>query len=210
MRTLTDKLDGLEYDIVSLLQKHEPDMLRWNEVVKSLWETYKFKYKDEKGFGTAVTNKLNLLVASGKVKHEGLYYGSPSSTLDESSSKINLRFYQELQNRFWIEREEVLRLREGGLDFGNSTIFEAWERTERFAELLPSSPLKNQLSELINKLHNDVYEPSKIYYPRAFVFTYEERAQLVYPKARMLYDVIPKIWEKIAELVQSLGIISFC
>lgn len=204
MRRLTDKLDNLEYDIISLLQKHEPDMLRWVEVVKSLWETYKFKYKDEKGFGTAVTNKLNLLVASGKVKHEGLYYGSPSSTLDKSFSKVNPKFHEKLQNRFWVEREEVLRLREGGLDFGNVTIFEAWERTERFAELLPSSPLKNQLRDIINKVHNDVYEPGNIYYPRAFVFTEEERAQLVYPKAIMLYDVIPEIWEKIAEIVQNL------
>jgi signal recognition particle subunit SEC65 len=204
VRSLPEKLDSLEYDIISLLQKHEPKMLRWNEVVKSLWESYKFKYKDERGFGTAITNKLNLLVASGKVKHEKLYYGTPSSILTNGPSKIDQKFRDTLQSKFWVERSEVLKLREGGLDFGNGTIFEAWERTERFAELLPPSPLKDQLRDAVKKVHNDVYEPDKIYYPRAFVFTQEERAQLVYPKARMLYDVIPEIWEKIAELVQSL------
>ena len=84
---MTDKLDNLEYAIVSLLQENQPKMLRWIEVVKCLWSDYKFRYETEKGFGVAVTNKLNLLVGSGKVKHEGIHYGTPSSTIDKSLSK---------------------------------------------------------------------------------------------------------------------------
>ncbi len=60
---MADKLDMLEGDIVSLLRKHEPNMLRWNEIVENLWQTYQYRYKDRKGFGVAVNGKLKLLVA---------------------------------------------------------------------------------------------------------------------------------------------------
>jgi hypothetical protein len=83
---MPSKPDNLEYDIISLLQKHEPKMLRWSEIVRSLWDTNQFKYKDKKGFGVAVTSKLNLLVAGNKIKKEEIYYGSISSVLETQSS----------------------------------------------------------------------------------------------------------------------------
>ena len=86
---MTYKLDSLEQDIVSLLQKHEPNMLRWNEIVENLWQEYKHRYKDKKGLGVAVTNKLRLLVAKGKVSHEELFYGTPNSLTPEAISSID-------------------------------------------------------------------------------------------------------------------------
>ena len=168
------KLDNLESDIVSLLEKHQPKMLRWTEIVKGLWETYRFKYQDEKGFGVAVTNKLGLLFAEGLVKHEDSYYGTPSSVVT-SPSLPNPQFRDMVTSKFWEERPEVLKLREGGIEFGNGSIFEAWERTERFSELLPLSPSKTQLMESIRKAHDEVYQPGKIVYPRnSLFFTPEE------------------------------------
>ena len=83
---MTYKLDSLEQDIVSLLQKHEPNMLRWNEIVENLWQAYKHRYKDKKVLGVAVTNKLRLLVAKGKVSHEELFYGTPNSLTPDAIS----------------------------------------------------------------------------------------------------------------------------
>jgi len=89
---MADKLDLLEQDIVALLQKHEPNMLRWNEIVENLWQTYQYRYKDQKGLGVAVTGKLKILVAKKKVDHRELFYGVPNSlTPDVLSSMENTR-----------------------------------------------------------------------------------------------------------------------
>ena len=48
------------------------------------------------------------------------------------------------------------------------------------------------------KIHK-VYESGTTYYFRGLPMTKEEmeeqKAQWIYPKARMLYDLIPEIWE---------------
>ena len=80
---MADKFDMLERDIVSLLQKHEPNMLRWTEIVETLWQTYQIRYKDRKGLGVAVTGKLRFLVAGGKICHKGLFYGTPNSLMPD-------------------------------------------------------------------------------------------------------------------------------
>jgi hypothetical protein len=85
---MADKFDMLERDIVSLLQKHEPYMLRWNEIVEILWQTYQSRYKDRKGLGVAVTGKLRLLVEGGKICHKELFYGTPNSLMPDALSSI--------------------------------------------------------------------------------------------------------------------------
>ena len=85
---MTDKLDSLEQDIVSLLQKHEPNMLRWSEIVENLWQTYQFRYKDRKGFGVAVTSKLKLLVVKSIISQQEHFYGMPNSITPDALSSL--------------------------------------------------------------------------------------------------------------------------
>jgi hypothetical protein len=104
---MPSKLDNLEFDIISLLQRQEPKMLRWSEIVKSLWNTNKFKYKDEKGFGVAVTSKLNLLVAGNKIKKEEIYYGSISSVLEKRSSNTKGSWNPEPKADFLVTQKRI-------------------------------------------------------------------------------------------------------
>jgi len=76
---LTEKLDNLSRDVLSLLEKHEPDRLRHHEICDSLWSSYPYNYKDKKVFGVAVTQKLNLLKAKGLILHEDIWYGTVNS-----------------------------------------------------------------------------------------------------------------------------------
>ncbi len=70
-----EKLDLLGERIISLLRRREPEFLRWSEIVNDLWqEPFTKRYKDRRGFGVAVTNKLRLLEAGGKIEHEGHCY----------------------------------------------------------------------------------------------------------------------------------------
>ena len=131
-------------------------------------------------------------------------FGPPSREILGEKDLVRSEFYSKLIQEFWRERAEALEMRKEGVVLGSTVVFDAWDKTERFAELLPDSKKKVQLMERIKKIHNDVYEHGRIFYPRAFAFSNEERVQLLYPKGRMLQDVIPEIWEMIASIIQEL------
>lgn len=131
-------------------------------------------------------------------------FGPPSREIQGEKDLVRSEFYSKLIQEFWRERAEALEMRKEGVVLGSTVVFDAWDKTERFAELLPDSKKKVQLMERIKKIHNDVYEHGRIFYPRAFAFSNEERVQLLYPKGRMLQDVIPEIWEMIASIIQEL------
>jgi len=210
---MPEKLDNLEFDVLSILKKHEPKMLRWSEIVKALWDDYKFKYKDEKGLGVAVTNKLKLLVAGGKIKQEGFLYGTPSSTSSAGRSSSFIEQSCELvRGKFWEERTEVFKLRESVLSFGKENagdIFNAWEKTERFVELIPDLEIKKQLQRKLADVNQDLYvpQPGGYWYDLSRPGVEEimqQQLEWLYPKAKMLYDVIPGVWADIYKVVQNL------
>ena len=107
------KLSIVEQDILSLLQKTEPDMLLWREIKARLWPFHKTRYKDEKVFGVAMSNYLKRL--DGKfLKHEGDYWGTlksspPKEKLQKShetqpSKEFLLSIYKEVYSDFLNRR----------------------------------------------------------------------------------------------------------
>ena len=80
------KLNLFEQDILSLLQRVEPDMLLWREINARLWPLHGRKYKDKKVFGVALSNYLVKL--EGKfLKHEGDYWGTLRSSLPRTETQ---------------------------------------------------------------------------------------------------------------------------
>jgi hypothetical protein len=134
-------------------------------------------------------------------------FGPPIWEAPEDHSPLKLSFNQVLQQKFCKERAEVLELRDGGLAFGSLNLFQAWEITERFVELLPDSPKKKMLKDDICKIHDELHENGRIlYYPmfQTEAQKMDERCRVLYPKLRMLYDKVPGIWEQITSIVQEL------
>ena len=90
------KLDALSQDIITLLTKHEPDMLGKDEVANLLPHSYRTKYQTDQGFRSAVTQKLNTLVENDLIKNDGLiendlsYYG----TLKSDTSLLMKEFHE--------------------------------------------------------------------------------------------------------------------
>jgi len=87
---LTEKLDKLSNDILSLLRNIEPNRLRNHEIVDSLWKSYQSQYKDKKSFGVAVTQKLTLLKANRLIIHEDIWYGTVNSKPIEQQPKESI------------------------------------------------------------------------------------------------------------------------
>lgn len=87
---MTEKLDKLSNDILSLLKNHEPERLRHHEICDSLFNSYEYNYKDKKVFGVAVSQKLTLLKALRLIIHEDIWYGTLNSKPAEQkpSAKI--------------------------------------------------------------------------------------------------------------------------
>jgi hypothetical protein len=118
---LTEKLDKLSNDILSLLRNIEPNRLRNHEIVDSLWKTYQSQYKDKKVFGVAVTQKLTLLKANRLIIHEDIWYGTPNSKpiaekpSTEKPSKLgffefrNRKAEREHREQLLIHKENLLR-----------------------------------------------------------------------------------------------------
>jgi len=107
---LTEKLDKLSNDILSLLRNIEPNRLRNHEIVDSLWKSYQSQYKDKKSFGVAVTQKLTLLKANRLIIHEDIWYGTVNSKpieqkpSTEKPSKFG--FFELLDKRAERKRQE--------------------------------------------------------------------------------------------------------
>jgi hypothetical protein len=76
---LIEKSDKLSHDILEVLKNHEPQRLRNHEICDSLFNSYKYHYKDEKTFGVAVSQKLPLLKTKKLIIHEGVWYGTINS-----------------------------------------------------------------------------------------------------------------------------------
>jgi hypothetical protein len=94
---MTEKLDKLSNDIITLLKNHEPNRLRHHEILDSLFDAYKYNYKDKKSFGVAITQKLKLLEAKKLIIHEDIWYGTLKSKSEENSFKASLmRHYQKM------------------------------------------------------------------------------------------------------------------
>ncbi len=92
------RLDQFSQDIVDFLSKHEPNMLRWIEIIEGLWPKYKFKYKDEKVFGVALSQKLKKLVPDW-IKKENMFYGSlkskpPSKEKNKENPPSKLNYWE--------------------------------------------------------------------------------------------------------------------
>ena len=88
---MAKKLDKLSQDIISLLEKHEPNMLRNNEICSSLWPSYEFHYKDKKGFGVRVSQILPRLVDEKRIKRDDIWYGTVKSKPKVALPNSNLR-----------------------------------------------------------------------------------------------------------------------
>jgi len=102
---LTKKLDNLSSDIIEYLEKNEPYMVRWVDIAKSLWASYKFQYKDEKSFGVVLSRKLNALLGEGLIKKEDVWYGTPNSKpLGQKPSKLNVWEYRKWKQQYEDER----------------------------------------------------------------------------------------------------------
>ncbi len=119
---MTEKLDNLSKDIVTFLEKNEPNMLRWTEITEGLWPSYRFKYKDENGFGVALTRKLKFLKKEGLIKKEGVFYGSL-----KSKSFIEKCSTEEKPSEIEMLREDALK---GTLDDVNR----GWNRLILYAD----------------------------------------------------------------------------
>jgi hypothetical protein len=158
---------------------------------------------------------INIIKKEGKdlQKHffyDGkLIYGLPEfgpPTWDKAEVKTdNISiFHKVLLERFWIEHDEIFEDRGEGLVFGPKVLllFDAWEKTQRFAELLPNSTKKNDLKNIIKEIHDRIYENGRIFYPPGLFFSNEDRLRILFPKAQIIYNVLPEVWEKIAEIVQ--------
>jgi len=92
------KLSIVVQDILSLLQKTEPEMLLWREIKARLWPLHKNRYKDKKVFGAALSNYLTKY--ENKLwKKEGDHWGSLKSfpPIEQKTSfwdRLNLNFEQ--------------------------------------------------------------------------------------------------------------------
>lgn len=75
---MSRKLNSVEQDILSELQKIEPDMLLWREIRARLWPRHKKRYKDKEVFGVALSNYLTKH-KDRLWKHEGDYWGTLES-----------------------------------------------------------------------------------------------------------------------------------
>ena len=111
------KTDNFGQDILSLLEKNEPDMLMWREIKNRLWPKYKDRYKNVKTFGVALSNKLTRLAAKKKIKHEDDLWGTTSSSIsrDEHTSKEHMitifSGFRSLcaENEWWDQMDEMPR-----------------------------------------------------------------------------------------------------
>lgn len=114
---MTERLDNLSKDILTFLEKHEPNVLRWTEIVEGLWPFYRFHYKNERGFGVALTQKLKFLKKEGLIKKESGFYGTVKSTFHieekpstEKPSRLNFWEYWKWRREYGdMQRERELQ-----------------------------------------------------------------------------------------------------
>jgi hypothetical protein len=153
---LTDKIDKLEYDISSFLESHEPAMLRWIEIVEGLWKTYSFDYKDKKGFGVAVSLKLNSLVGQHKLRHEDIYYGTANSKIPANVGELRKfdpfgwldRFFvwrDHIAERKRIEREKAIKQQWA----------DSWSYMELLAKTNPEAHICKEMVEIEKKNYRE-------------------------------------------------------
>jgi hypothetical protein len=105
---VNNKPNKLEQDIVSLLQKHQPEFLRWCEIIDSLWQmpAYKNRYKNRTVFGASVSRRLALLEAAGKLDHMENCYRTPQSRKAEAD---NIRkAVEEMRKEFYYLKDPTL------------------------------------------------------------------------------------------------------
>lgn len=70
-------------------------MVYWSDISNELYPSYKFNYKTPKIFGVAVSQKLKILLIEGKVKKEGIFYGTKNAKSPEEKPEGSEREDQE-------------------------------------------------------------------------------------------------------------------
>jgi hypothetical protein len=126
-------------------------------------------------------------------------FGPPRLEVSKEKNLAKSDFYRMLGQQFWKERDKVMQLRLSG---SNRELFDAWDRTRRFAEILPDSAQKRELVESIKEIHEEAGCAEKT----GFRFNLDDDLMFreLDPKERRLYDAIPEIWEKISSIIQGL------
>src|SRR4030067_2351801 len=77
-------------------------------------------------------------------------FGPPKLEASKEKNLAKSDFYRSLGQQFWKEREKVMQLR---LSCSVQRIFDAWDMTRRFAEILPDSVQKRELVRSIELIH---------------------------------------------------------
>jgi len=126
-------------------------------------------------------------------------FGPPRLEVSKEKNLAKSDFYRMLGQQFWKERDKVMQLR---LSSSMQRLFDAWEMTRRFAEILPDSAQKRELVKNIKEIHEEAgcadRTGFRVLQNDNFMF------RKLDPKERTLYDAIPEIWEKISSIIQGL------
>jgi hypothetical protein len=163
------KLNKFKQDILSLVEKVEPEMLFWREIRDRLWPIYQTEYKDKKVYGVALTNNLTWLQAKRFIKKESDYYGTFNSKIPVIADKpLPDKPIQTLKGvGFWERRAERKRLeREAEEKYIERQILElqkedlVWWKTFEYYKTHPD--LGNQLPPVDVRMR--IEKESKEYY----------------------------------------------
>jgi len=158
---MTEKLDKLSNDIITLLKNHEPKRLRHNEICDSLFDAYKYNYKDEKSFGVAVTQKLKLLEAKKLIIHEDIWYGTLNSKSEEKQVETPLiRHYRKMLayaeqlylEGEWLDSRDTLRLLVHELPQPQRAAIEKQFRRILFTKYFNYLEIENLIAAIIEQL----------------------------------------------------------
>ena len=122
-------------------------------------------------------------------------FGPPTLERQNGTKFDASEFPKSLVSQFWKEREEVQKLRLEG------KLFSAWDRTQRFCEILPDSPKKESILEMIRKVNLEISKKNEV---RANLFGKEKTYFLSLSEDEqkdILYQIIPKVWQQIATTI---------
>jgi hypothetical protein len=126
-------------------------------------------------------------------------FGPAKFEVSKEKNLAKSNFYRTLEQQFWKEHEKVMQLR---LSSSMQRLFDAWDKTRRFAEILPDSDQKRKLVESIKKIHEEAGWADKTGF--RFPLNDDLMFRKLDPKERIIYDAIPKIWARISSIIQGL------
>jgi hypothetical protein len=121
-------------------------------------------------------------------------FGPPKFEVSKEKKLAKSDYYRMLGQQFWKEREKVI-------DLSSENIFDAWDRTRRFAEILPDSAQKRELIERIKEIHEKAGHPAKT---RSKYLLDDDLFADPDPNGIILKDVIPEVWTQISAIIQEI------